>query len=1251
MPSKGFSKLFTSCYAGDEHSRGRKKNKREIPEFMDEVSLNLTTQTYELTDNTTGQHIYAIPFKNRESLSSDYDLDTLSRENLSYSSSVDTTRLSHYNDTFTIDIIPGSSDENSRRILQKIAESKQKTPTLKRRDIIDRNKLLINEADGYAKIIKTPQSKKKPILPQSPVLNFTKKPLLPKSGLSSSNSFIDKNNSNNLSKTNSKNSINILEDNYNEVEGICSSMINFCESPNNINNNKMSLSGYTLSDNKKLSNKEMVGSSSDLYPWRTAAFSGTNQRSLDALISPNLRPSIREIPKLVGGMECTKKDNKDKDQLSSSVLKNKDIPKHENEHQKSNLKSVKMINEKEILPKKISSHTSLNLSNERQLKFNISKSEESLSRPLKLKVSGKEKKCLSGKMTCCSPVTSKKYNNKNDNISQGSQSSEYHLKIINTNNIKEKKQPVSISKKTSSPSTTNHQIEKYCEEYSSSCCSSISSSSSSTSSLINKNNIILTSKENEEIKTKDGGFCDDVLKSSCNTTKEFNNLKVQKVKLRQKEDKKNIPINSQNLCKKDILERDMSMIATVYPFQRSSNNHDEVDERNDDEGTEKDHYDNQSHFKIEDVTDDPNYQIDDDKNEDDNYEGSLVEYCRLDSSDKNDKFNPRNSIFEAVTYRQSPPDKDINNMISSLKDSKISGKDRENNYRYSFIQPNYDSNGNIFEEVGKICPYSEEAMANILDIGVGEPCVNEKICKCHGFAPHKWRKVCVHCKCDRNDHEIGGNKYLTVYERLGITPTDVMRTVRNDAPGQVGHGYSWVPPGLSRVKVEEYMSQLPNHLVPRTNSAGEKHRERQLIMQLPRQDLSSAYCKHLKTPIERKVYEEFVNARNEVALDIGYVDAKLSKSSVCSKCNGIMEKGDLAVIAPKLGEQNTWHPACFTCKTCDQLLIDLTYCVRENSIYCERHYAELHKPRCSACDELIFSGEYTKAMNKDWHSDHFCCWQCDTPLTGLRYVLRDEHPFCIKCYEDVFANQCDECGKPIGIDSKDLSYKDTHWHPDCFKCKICKVSLVDKPFGSKNDSIFCSNCYDNAFATRCDGCNEIFRAGMKKMEYKGKKWHEKCFCCLECKVPIGTKSFIPKNDDVYCATCYEDKFATKCKSCKKVITTGGVTYKNEPYHRECFCCQNCRSSLAGQRFTSKDDQPYCANCYGELFAKRCVSCTKPITGIGGSKFISFEDRNYHNDCFICNQCSISLVGKGFITDGADILCPECAKARLMAQHS
>ena len=121
------------------------------------------------------------------------------------------------------------------------------------------------------------------------------------------------------------------------------------------------------------------------------------------------------------------------------------------------------------------------------------------------------------------------------------------------------------------------------------------------------------------------------------------------------------------------------------------------------------------------------------------------------------------------------------------------------------------------------------------------------------------------------------------------------------------------------------------------------------------------------------------------------------------------------------------------------------------------------------------------------------CHHCDDSLAGHRYVLRDDHPYCIKCYENVFANNCDECGKIIGIDSKDLSYKEKHWHEACFLCNKCRTSLVDKQFGSKvgprmyrnaskyvassvqADRIYCGPCYDAQFATRCDGCGDVFK--------------------------------------------------------------------------------------------------------------------------------------------------------------------------------
>ena len=54
----------------------------------------------------------------------------------------------------------------------------------------------------------------------------------------------------------------------------------------------------------------------------------------------------------------------------------------------------------------------------------------------------------------------------------------------------------------------------------------------------------------------------------------------------------------------------------------------------------------------------------------------------------------------------------------------------------------------------------------------------------------------------------------------------------------------------------------------------------------------------------------------------------------------------------------------------------------------------------------------------DFVEEKMFCHHCDDSLAGHRYVLREDHPYCIKCYENVFANNCDECNKIIGIDSK-----------------------------------------------------------------------------------------------------------------------------------------------------------------------------------------------------------------------------------------
>lgn len=67
----------------------------------------------------------------------------------------------------------------------------------------------------------------------------------------------------------------------------------------------------------------------------------------------------------------------------------------------------------------------------------------------------------------------------------------------------------------------------------------------------------------------------------------------------------------------------------------------------------------------------------------------------------------------------------------------------------------------------------------------------------------------------------------------------------------------------------------------------------------------------------------------------------------------------MAIFASRAGPSPCWHPACFVCATCQELLVDLIYFYQNGKILCGRHHAELLKPRCSSCDEVRCSNSAT----------------------------------------------------------------------------------------------------------------------------------------------------------------------------------------------------------------------------------------------------------------------------------------------------
>ncbi|XP_006135139.2 prickle-like protein 2 isoform X2 [Pelodiscus sinensis] len=313
----------------------------------------------------------------------------------------------------------------------------------------------------------------------------------------------------------------------------------------------------------------------------------------------------------------------------------------------------------------------------------------------------------------------------------------------------------------------------------------------------------------------------------------------------------------------------------------------------------------------------------------------------------------------------------------------------------------------------------------------------------------------------------------------------------DDDSGCALEEYAWVPPGLKPEQVHQYYSCLPEDKVPYVNSPGEKLRIKQLLHQLPPHDNEVRYCNSLDEE-EKRELKLFSNQRKRENLGRGNVRPfpVTMTGAICEQCGGQINGGDIAVFASRAGHGVCWHPPCFICTVCNELLVDLIYFYQEGKIYCGRHHAECLKPRCAACDEIIFADECTEAEGRHWHMKHFCCFECETVLGGQRYIMKEGRPYCCNCFESLYAEYCDTCAQHIGIDQGQMTYDGQHWHATetCFCCAQCKKSLLGRPFLPKQGQIFCSRaCSVGDDPNGSDSSDSAFQSARAKESRRSAK--------------------------------------------------------------------------------------------------------------------------------------------------------------------
>ncbi|KAL1020981.1 hypothetical protein UPYG_G00007180 [Umbra pygmaea] len=433
----------------------------------------------------------------------------------------------------------------------------------------------------------------------------------------------------------------------------------------------------------------------------------------------------------------------------------------------------------------------------------------------------------------------------------------------------------------------------------------------------------------------------------------------------------------------------------------------------------------------------------------------------------------------------------------------------------------------------------------------GQPCMR---CgdQCPGFRMHGWRKICVHCKCVREEHAVRAVPGQLERMMMKMVSDFQRHSISDDDSGCASEEYAWVPPGLKPEQVYQYFSCIPEDRVPYVNSPGERYRIKQLLHQLPAHDSEPQYCNHLDEE-EKKELRLFSQQRKRENLGRGMVRLfpVTMTGAICQQCGRQICGGDIAVFASRAGHGSCWHPQCFECASCGELLVDLIYFYQEGQIYCGRHHAERIKPRCQACDEIILADECTEAEGRHWHMKHFCCFECEAALGGQRYIMRESRPYCCSCYESFYAEYCDTCGEHIGIDQGQMTYEGQHWHAaeSCFCCAHCRLPLLGRPFLPRGGLIFCSRpCSlgeDPENSDSCDSALQSRHPQQRRSETAEKMQNPQC-CSPHRPLEGASYPVVPKD-------CIHAPVETRGFHTSSIVPNGvPPTFNAHPNFRGCY---------------------------------------------------------------------------------------------------
>lgn len=182
---------------------------------------------------------------------------------------------------------------------------------------------------------------------------------------------------------------------------------------------------------------------------------------------------------------------------------------------------------------------------------------------------------------------------------------------------------------------------------------------------------------------------------------------------------------------------------------------------------------------------------------------------------------------------------------------------------------------------------------------------------------------------------------------------------------------------------------------------------------------------------------------------------------------------------------------------------------------------------CFACKHKIHGeGTGCTAMGRLFHLHCFTCHVCQSPLQGKPFYALDGKPFCQADYMNTL-EKCCKCTSPI-LD-RILRATGKPYHPQCFTCVVCDLSLDGVPFTvDARNRIHCIEDFHRQFAPKCSVCKDPIMPEKGQEETVrvvalDRSFHVGCYRCEDCNLQLTSdeegRGCYPLDDHVLCKGC------------------------------------------------------------------------------------------------------------------------------------